>query len=76
MSAFVEPHYSKTNGGRGAMISSKHACIYCSLKFENLKKFKKYAHLLQCTLDVRFRYTACARLFDDVEKRDVFFGIS
>ena len=37
---------------------------------------KKNAHLLQRTLNICFGHAARTRLFDDVGKRDVFFGIS
>jgi hypothetical protein len=33
-------------------------------------------YLLQCALDVCLGHAACARLFDDVGKRDVLLGIS
>lgn len=70
-------NFIKMNGGGGGAVhhrnKQQHVCIYCSLKIKSKNK-QKYTHLLQRTLDVCFGHTACARLFDDVEKRDVFLG--
>ena len=40
------------------------------------RKNKITRNLLQRTLDICLGHTACARFFEDVEQRDVLFGIS